>query len=294
MRFSQLSPAAQAVLNEVVVASSVVSDRTRKFTTAMQAAAGCKEPALIPSLVSFLFDDVQEVVQATEAALAALYAGMPAAHLPALDEAVRGYWGYLYPAKWTLRWQKMAPEQVNALIRPDPARCALLLGLACCHANGYVRRNAVACLDRQVRSGIELPFLLLRLSDWATPVRLQAELAVRQRLDAVHRPALLAHLSLVERLRARQRAAQSPVLPRIERLLQEDVTTLLAAALAEPGRVSRRYGLMLAWQAAKANGADAVREVIDSALHGSRDQATRVQAARWLTANGADAAVQRW
>ena len=259
----------------------------------MRKAAACNEPVLIPELVSFLFDDDAAVVLATEDTLAALYAGMPVASLPALDETMRSSWGGMYQAKLALRWQRLAPEQVNVLMRTDAARSALLLGLACCHASGYVRRNAVACLDQQVRTGVELPFLLLRLDDWVTPVRLQAEAAVRQRLDPIHRPVYLAHLSLVERLRAKRRGAQAPVLPRIERLLQEDVTSLLASTFAEPVRAARRYGLALAWQAANAKGTEASREVIDSALHVSRDQALRLQAARWLTAKEADAVLQR-
>ena len=66
MRFAKISPAAQALLNEVVVASSALIGRTEKVVTAIQKAAACKEPVLIPELVSFLSDDDAAVVLATE------------------------------------------------------------------------------------------------------------------------------------------------------------------------------------------------------------------------------------
>ena len=195
MSFFRLSPAAQALLQEIVMASSAPIGRTDRLIAAIEQMAACQEPAFIPALVSFLLDEDTSIVCSAETAIATLYAALPASHLPALDEAMRSYGGYLYPVKWMLRWQNIPPEQVNTLIRADPQSCVLLLGLACCHASGYVRRNAVACLDQQVRTGTELPFLLLRLNDWVAPVRLRAEAAVRQRLDAVHRQGRRRHVA---------------------------------------------------------------------------------------------------
>ncbi len=183
----------------------------------------------------------------------------------------------------------MKPVAVNALPQTS-ATTPVLLGLASFHASGYVRQSAIACLDR-VTSGGEIPFLLLRLNDWVASVRQQAEEAIARRLTAAHRDCYLQNLSLVERLRGRRRATQSPTLAEIEHLLGSDLPKLLAAALASQPRVVRRYGLSLAWQAAARLSVSASASVIVKLLE-TGEQEPRLQVARWLTSQDSPPALQ--
>ncbi len=159
-----------------------------KTCAVLRQLAATREVAVIPQIVGFLLDAEREIVAATAETLRTLFDQMPPAQLPAFDELMRLRDTYHGPVNSDPRWQKLQPAQVNALIGGgDPATRALVLGLACCHWNGYVRQNAVACLDQHVHSGAEIPFLLLRLGDWVSAVRVQAEEAIVRRLDSSQR-----------------------------------------------------------------------------------------------------------
>ena len=294
MNFANLSPTAVALLAELAQVRDVWLDRSGKVIAVLRKLAGCNEPAIIPPIAGFLFDKDHAVVQATDEVLQSLFCHAGAERLPALDESMRAQGRYGYAFAGDTRWNLMVTGQVQSLIRPDPERCALLLGLATCHASGYVRRNAVACLDQQVQSGAEIPFLLLRLGDWVHPVRLQAQCAVARRLDAEHASTFLPYLGLVERLRARRRMTESPLLSRIEEVLQTNPESLLNASFTASGRLARRYGLTLAWRAVANTGAMSAREsIIERTLRDTKDQALRLQIVHWLVAKDADPVLQQ-
>ena len=275
MNFANLSPTAVALLAELAQVRDVWLDRSGKVIAVLRKLAGCNEPA-ISSPQSPVFSSTRTMPSSRQPTRCYSHCSdhAGAERLPALDESMRAQGRYGYAFAGDTRWNLMVTGQVQSLIRPDPERCALLLGLATCHASGYVRRNAVACLDQQVQSGAEIPFLLLRLGDWVHPVRLQAQCAVARRLDAEHASTFLPYLGLVERLRARRRMTESPLLSRIEEVLQTNPENLLSASFSASGRLARRYGLTLAWRAVANTGAMSAREsIIERTLRDTKDQA---------------------
>lgn len=177
----------------------------------MHQLAATGEVAVIPQIVGFLLDGDSAIVAATAVTLQTLFTQMLPAQMPAFDELMRLRDTYYGPVSGDPRWHKLQSVQVNAFVG-DPATSTLLLGLACCHWNGYVRQNAIACLDdKYVHSGAEIPFLLLRLGDWVAAVRGQAEAAISRRLNSSRREHYLASLPLVARLRERKRLISSSI-----------------------------------------------------------------------------------
>ncbi len=257
MKFTALSPNASQLIAELKPASDAWLNRGDKTRAVLRRLAATGEIAVIPQIVGFLLDGDNTIVAAAVAALQALFARVSLAQLPVFDESMRLHDPCYGPVSGGERWHQLPPVQVNAFVNDDPAISALLLGLAGCHRSGYVRQNAVACLDQHVHSGDELPFLLLRLGDWVPAVRIQAKAAISRRLDFSQREYYLACLPLVARLRERKRfsaspmfredqssalppalSLSSPLFTRVETLLRLDVPSLLTTALSRKHRRS--------------------------------------------------------
>lgn len=122
-----------------------------------------------------------------------------------------------------------------------------VVALASFHTNGFVREVAVRLLAER-DDGFELPFLLLRTTDWVSQVEVAASEAVARRV----RPSYVEHwlrcLGLLERLRATRRREQGVAvyLRRVEELLLRDESRAqLGAALAEGALPVRRAALRL-------------------------------------------------
>jgi hypothetical protein len=122
-----------------------------------------------------------------------------------------------------------------------------VVALASFHTNGFVREVAVRRLAER-DDGFELPFLLIRTTDWVSTVEVAASEAVARRV----RPAYVEHwlrcLGLLERLRATRRREHgvSVYLRRVEELLLRDESRAqLGAALAEGALPIRRAALRL-------------------------------------------------
>lgn len=315
MKFTDLSPTASLLVAELKPSSDAWLNRSGKTCAVLHQLAATGEVAVIPQIVGFLLDGDSTIVVATAATLRTLFAQVPPAQLPAFDELMRLRDTYYGPVTGDPRWHKLQPVQVNAFVGGDPATSTLLLGLACCHWNGYVRQNAIACLDQHVHSGEELPFLLLRLGDWVSAVRVQAEAAISRRLDFSQRENYLACLPLVARLRERKRLIafsmfqedqplasrlrrsaalppSSPLFSHVEALLWLDVPSLLSNALSATDRVTRRFGLSLAWSAAAELGSETAQRIVEQALQ-TKDQMAHVQIAHWLVAKEAHPDLQR-
>ncbi len=100
--------------------------------------------------------------------------------------------------------------------------CAELLGVVATHWNGHVREAAVRSLS-DIRSGRELPFLLISVNDWVPQVRNRAAAAVRDRLDPAHAAHFVRYIQLVTRLEECSRASHVEIVESIKSLLQSPV-----------------------------------------------------------------------
>ncbi|ULH14011.1 hypothetical protein MF271_00590 (plasmid) [Deinococcus sp. KNUC1210] len=168
--------------------------------------------------------------------LVAFFEQVPLTLLPHFDE-------------WTRReiWHFPAPRPFVTLNSLAPDQSARFLGVPglvyalACHRNGHVRGDAVSLLAR-LDTPVALALLLVRVNDWAAPVREQARAALLARLP---------HIPLTHWLK---------VAPGVARLIQEVrspdpalVQQIVAPFLTPDGeRVLRAQYLSLAQEVRRA------------------------------------------
>ncbi|HYC87790.1 MAG TPA: hypothetical protein VEO54_01140 [Thermoanaerobaculia bacterium] len=138
----------------------------------------------LPRAASFLLDDSEEIRTAAANAIVRLLRGIPPARLTALDEDVRVQWRHQY-----VDTPKLAADYATEV-----------LGVFSFHPSGYVREAAVRRLAES-RDGAELPYLLLRLTDWVPQVREAALRAVQARVSDDSVEAFARNFALVQRAR---------------------------------------------------------------------------------------------
>ncbi|WP_157447469.1 hypothetical protein [Chthoniobacter flavus] len=261
--------------------------RSRGVLPLLRALRELGEPAAILQLLDLLFDSDEAIAQETAITVRELLKAVPMGFYPMLDERLRRGGSYR-PAQE--RWNLLDVEALRIISgRPD---AILLLELASSHGNGHVRETALGLLDQKVKSGEEIPFILLRLDDWVEVVSTWAEDAILERLVESNRPAFLRCLPLVMRLSARSRARASAVLGRVVAFFQEDISALAIAAMEIEDGGARHYGLSLAWRIAMRKGEEAQRALIETATK-SKNPAVRLVAALWLTKTGVTPALTR-
>lgn len=196
------------------------------------------EAAAISSLVHYLLSDIADVRLAAARGLSLLLSPLSDEELLQLDWDVRDSWeGGRGTAGF--EWRKLKADDVDALAA-DPVSRIAVLGLLSCHPNGFVRESAVRLLA-EISDGSELPYLLIRLNDWVTPVAEAAATAVKQRLTEPYLPHLLRHFALILRLPQLGRRNLSD----FARLFVDLLTSLenhavLAEVIRTPNRALRR------------------------------------------------------
>lgn len=127
-------------------------------------------------------------------------------------------------------------ERTLAAPTPDFA----LLGLISFHRSGYVRERAVRRLAESV-SEKALPFLLLRLNDWVTPVSEAARTALQDRLTPEYARAFVRNLGLVADVGKQTRRDTQWFASAVHALLlRPDCDDALQAGLAASNRLTRR------------------------------------------------------
>lgn len=153
--------------------------------------------------------DLGRVGPALDALIVRLLSAWPVADLPWLDERMRETGAYY---SW---WSGLS--SVEPLLGRGEATSALI-ALATFHGNGHVREAAVRELSKS-HTGVELPFLLIRLNDWVEPVRRLAEAEVARRATPDRRPEFVRALPLVARLKGLRRVDHDRVTPAIHAML---------------------------------------------------------------------------
>lgn len=182
---------------------------------------------------------------------------LPPLDLAVLDQRVRGWSSYSYYSLHN--WQSLRPSDVSRLAQSKFATS--LLGLASFHYSGYVREAAVRELAMQ-RAGKELPFLLIRLNDWVSEVRVAAEGAIRERIATEYAVHLLANISLVLRLRACGRVDKQFVDDVCGLLKRPECKEILQAGMASKDRAIRRISFQLAAEADPSTRTAIIRAVL--------------------------------
>ncbi|MFC4455096.1 hypothetical protein [Deinococcus sonorensis] len=146
--------------------------------------------------------------------LQALLATLEPADLLRLDERLRTVlWSHPLRDFATPAWLRSIGNDRT----PQPA----ILTLLASHPDGTLREAVVRRLAK-VRTPLATAALLVRLNDWAEPVRQAAELAMLDRLDAADLPHLLPNLALILRFAGAVRAPNEHLVRRVLALLATD------------------------------------------------------------------------
>jgi HEAT repeat protein len=141
-------------------------------------------------------------------------------------------------------WEALRPGDLGRLDGFGDASIALRC-IASLHSNGYVRQASVERLAKE-RDGAALPFLLLRVNDWAPPVRAAAKAAVLARIaearggDVARSRELFSQLSLFDRLGSLGRDDHAPLREAFALLLAEPAfASVLALGMSAPEAATR-------------------------------------------------------
>ncbi|MET7928643.1 hypothetical protein ABZT51_33435 [Streptomyces sp. NPDC005373] len=149
----------------------------------------------------------------------------------ALDAGVREVaW---YRSHFLPEWEHSAPLPVD-LTQLGESR----LTLALCHRDGRIRQEAVS--QAAPYPGL-LPLIVIRCTDWGSPVRERARQLLREVLDV---DSALDLAPLIMRVGRRDRGAFGVEV--LGEVLRRATRGQLAALLASPDRIVRRFGYRLA------------------------------------------------
>ena len=105
--------------------------------------------------------------------------------------------------EWEHDWKREDPANL-LLPSLSESEKAIILGLASFHSNGYFRERAIRALSRMT-TGVELPYLVIRLNDWVPAIWNRSNAAVLRRLNPQNARVIIDALPLIFRLRGRSR-----------------------------------------------------------------------------------------
>jgi len=170
-----------------------------------------------------------------------------------------------------------ADEIEKTLAAPTPDLA--LLGLISFDRSGYVRERAVRRLSESV-SEKALPFLLLRLNDWVTPVSEAARTALQDRLTPEYAQAFVRNLGLVADVGKQTRRDTQWFASAVNALLlRPDCDDALQAGLFAPNRLTRRLCFRLLREANDDRLPDAIPKMLfdhDPTLRQAAARAARI------------------
>lgn len=238
------------------------------------------EPEAIPELLPLAVTGRAKEAEAVAQAIGKLVRILRPKEFVDFDQNVRQ--GY---SNWKERreaWYSLKPRDVKYLASLGDDAVSLL-GIASCHMNGYVREAAVKELGR-IRTGGELPFLLLRVNDWVPFVRMTTLQLLQERIEAKYATHFVQWLPLAARLRAARRWNLEELVEAIEKLLETPgATECLRKGLESDDREVRRlsYGYLLRPEAEEA------LEIIQKALVDA-DPVNRLRGVRALAKRPVD------
>ena len=205
---------------------------------------GLDEAAIAPLLLPFVLDGERDTRDRVAGMVRSLVRKQDLASVMRLDEVSRSVYGYsgLDRPEW---FALTAGDVRRIAALPDPSA---LVGVASFHPSGYVREAAVAALDTLPGDEV-LPYLLLRLNDWVTPVADAAKQAVMRRAEE-SATAWIRCVPIVSRLGGATRREHSDVIDVVFAMLRRPANRVaLEAGFDAPDRATRLVSYRLAREA---------------------------------------------
>ncbi|TPG85656.1 HEAT repeat domain-containing protein [Brevibacillus laterosporus] len=143
-------------------------------------------------------------------------------------------------------WYELQPTDVTSVLL-ESEQSVTFIGVCTFHSNGYVREAAVKKLGNQF-SGLEIPFLLLRLNDFIPTIRFLAFKALKQRIQTKFARNFLLSISLVKHLEIYyNREKFTDLVEEIYRLLKmDDCRTELVSGFHSYDLDVRRFCFLMA------------------------------------------------
>lgn len=154
-------------------------------------------------------------------------------------------------AMWSVpmynRWQNLNLSDLEKSLGDQ--LCTHVTGLVSFHNSGFKRAEALKRLGR-IFDGHELPYLLIRLTDWVPQVAQIAESAVEKRLTADYLPHFVANLPILDRISQRARGSgphrrKDAIIKAIDNLLQLQHRKILLTGFEHKDHEVRRICLRL-------------------------------------------------
>ncbi|MBX9724815.1 MAG: hypothetical protein K2X81_25645, partial [Candidatus Obscuribacterales bacterium] len=198
-------------------------------------------PEAIPYLLSFLIHSEKQLADAAAETIAIISSKMNSAQFSQLDERIRAR--SYSTIKLRESWDAQRQELVPLMRRFEPQ--SVFMGLASMHHNGHVRELAVGALDL-INDGSEIPYLLLRVTDWVPSVSNKAKAALRKRLHVENAGRFLANIVLVDALRQRKRGDGAELFQSIHNIAAEAQLSDFLKELESNDRRARRLCLYIA------------------------------------------------
>lgn len=173
----------------------------------------------------------------------------------------------------------------------DHAPLPALSKLASLHRSGFVREAALNFLC-DIHDTSELPFMLLRLSDWVPRIRTIAREAVLARLRDDYVQIWVGHLAMLAALQQRQRGRDDFVRTNIVALLTApSARKYMHQAMQQHSRTARRMAFDMLMSAGSSSLADDPQQTLTLAL-ANTDPVIRTRAAQIVASTFAEPALR--
>ena len=200
---------------------------------------------------------------------------VPARLLPAVDVALRDRLSLYRDDGWP---SLDFPELARFMHAPGGWA---VMAVAASHRSGHVREAAVWGLAGS-RDGRAIPYVLLRLNDWVTPVQTAAQKAIEVFLQPAFAPDVVSALPMIWALARRTRADHEVLISRVSAFLRSPAcAAAVRAGCGARDRDIRRNCLELLLQSPGGQADGDAEAVLRTAL-ADRDPAVRLWAAREL------------
>ncbi len=198
-------------LNKLFEDSSRIADHIIQIGSRM-------EPAVIPDILPFAYSKHLDVATAASSVLETLLKMIPVSELGWLDLQVRERSPYYTMSSYG-QWN-LVPADVGHFKGKNDESFAVL-ALTTFHSNGYIRESALKKL-RKIKSGKELPFILIRLNDWVREIHKIALRSIKSRIDEDYIEHFVSNMAIINSLLDCRRHDHKETVEKITALLTSE------------------------------------------------------------------------
>ena len=140
------------------------------------------------------------------------------------------YWNKVYDI---VKYTKVEFEAIDSLLKFPGDKAIHLLGIASLNSSGYIREKAIRNFLK-VSSSSAIPYILLRLNDWVSPVRSIAEYTLKYFLSLNNVDAFIEHSYLIAKLQNNLRVEKIATTRIINWLKDDSVKDKIKNGLGHP------------------------------------------------------------